>query len=200
MESEALDALLAKVNAGDDDALDALFAEYGPYLRMVVRRQLSPPVRAKFDSSDIVQSVWADVLDGLRETRWNFETGQQLRAFLVKVTRNRLVDRLRQHQSALKLEKGYANHEIDDLPATSMTRASEVVHAEDLWGLMLRACPAEHRELLHLKRKGASLAEIAERTGLHEGSVRRILYQIARDVARMQNRPLDRYDSTSPAP
>ena len=34
-------------------------------LRMVVRRRLSAGL-AKFDSSDIVQSVWADLVDGLR--------------------------------------------------------------------------------------------------------------------------------------
>jgi RNA polymerase sigma-70 factor (ECF subfamily) len=44
-------------------------------------------------------------------------------------------------------------------------------------------CPPAHRELLRLKRQGYALAEIASRTGLHEGSVRRILYELARRLA-----------------
>src|SRR6185312_10069500 len=121
-------------------------------------RQLSAPLRAKFDSVDIVQSIWADVLDGFRQARWNFDNPQQLRAFLVKVTRNRLVDRLRQNQNALKFERSGSGVEIEELPSTRLARASEVVHTDDLWSQMLEACPPAHYEILHLKRKGASLA------------------------------------------
>jgi RNA polymerase sigma-70 factor (ECF subfamily) len=39
-----------------------------------------------------------------------------------------------------------------------------------------------------LKRQGLSLAEIAERTALHEGSVRRILYELARRLAAEKQR------------
>lgn len=56
---------------------------------------------------------------------------------------------------------------------------------------MLKACPPAHHQLLEMKRAGASLAEIAERTGMHESSVRRILYQVARDVARRRDGAID---------
>ena len=71
----------------------------------MVRRQLSPPLRAKFDSVDVVQSVWADVLDGFRRAGWRFTDVAHLRAFLVKATRNRFIDRFRQHQRALEHEE-----------------------------------------------------------------------------------------------
>jgi DNA-binding IclR family transcriptional regulator len=35
-----------------------------------------------------------------------------------------------------------------------------------------------------MKRQGCSLAEIAAKTGFHESSVRRILYDLARRLAR----------------
>ena len=44
-------------------------------------------------------------------------------------------------------------------------------------------CPPAHHNLLELKRQGFPLAEIAARTGLHESSVRRILYDLARRLA-----------------
>ena len=47
---------------------------------------------------------------------------------------------------------------------------SEAFHADELWHQMLAACPSEHYELLHLKRQGATIAEIAASTGLHEGA------------------------------
>ena len=189
MSSDSLDALLSRLNTGDADAIEEVITKYEPYLRMVVRRQLSSPLRAKFDSIDIVQSIWADILDGLRTARWNFENNDQLRAFLVKVARNRLIDRLRQNRHALGDEGSGPRVEVEDLPATRLNRVSEVVQADDLWGQMLEVCPPAHYEMLHLKRKGAPLAEIAAHTGLHESSVRRILYQIAKDVARLRGGP-----------
>jgi DNA-binding IclR family transcriptional regulator len=48
---------------------------------------------------------------------------------------------------------------------------------------MLAICPPAHRKVLELKRDGFSLDEVSERTGLHKSSVRRILYNLARQLA-----------------
>ena len=48
---------------------------------------------------------------------------------------------------------------------------------------MLEECSPAHREILVLKRQGLLLTEIAARTGMHEGSIRRILYDLARRLA-----------------
>ncbi len=55
--------------------------------------------------------------------------------------------------------------------------------ADELWTTLLEMCPPAHREVLELKRQGMPLAEIAGRTGLHEGSVRRLLYDLAKRLA-----------------
>ena len=70
------------------------------------------------------------------------------------------------------------------LAATNSTRVSENFYADELWHQMLDVCPPEHYQVLYLKRQGASLEEIAAQTGLHKGSVRRILDQIGRLVTR----------------
>jgi RNA polymerase sigma-70 factor (ECF subfamily) len=48
---------------------------------------------------------------------------------------------------------------------------------------MLASCPPQYHDLLRLKRQGLTLDAIAARTGLHEGSVRRIIRQLARTLA-----------------
>jgi DNA-binding CsgD family transcriptional regulator len=48
---------------------------------------------------------------------------------------------------------------------------------------MLEECSPAHREILILKRQGLPNSEIAVRIGLHEGSIRRILYELARRLA-----------------
>lgn len=182
MNDATLDGLLEKLGSGDDAAAEYVFRTYEPYLRMVVRRMLPAQLRPKFDSIDVVQSVWADVLHGFRESGWRFHSPAQLRAFLIKVTRNRFIDRVRQQRRAIQHQRSLPD-DLDHLPAADDPRPSELAEADELWERMLELCPESHRDLLQLRRQGCSLAEIAEATGLHESSVRRILYDLARRLA-----------------
>ena len=182
----SLDILLDKLCSGDEEAVRQAFLTYEPYLRIVVRRQLKGRCRAKFDSMDIVQSVWADLLDGFRTGGWHFPDADHLRAFLVKATRNRFLNRLRQHRRALACERSLDEAAVDHLTPARGERPSEVAQADDLWDRLLTLCPPQHRQLLRLKRQGLSLAELAARTNLHESSVRRILYELARRFAKLR--------------
>jgi RNA polymerase sigma-70 factor (ECF subfamily) len=179
--SESLEELLERLGQGDESAAAQLIATYEPFLRLVVRRYLPDRARAKFDSLDVVQSVWVHVLDGLRSGAWQFPDRAHLKAFLVSVARRRLISRCRHHHRALEREQRGLT-DLDALPARPQPRPSEVVQADELWERMLALCPATHHELLRLRRQGLPLDEIARRTGLHEGSVRRILRRLARQL------------------
>jgi RNA polymerase sigma factor (sigma-70 family) len=183
MTSEPLDALLEKLCSGDTGAAQEAFLAYEPFLRKVVRRLLPQRVRCKFDSVDIVQSVWADVLRGFREGGMKFADAAHLRSFLVQVTRHRFIDQVRHHRTALLREQSLGGTDPEDIPPSPQPRPSEIVQADDLWRKMLSLCPPAHHEVLRLKRQGLTLEEISALTGLHEGSVRRILRQLARELA-----------------
>ena len=184
MTADPLDALLEKLTSGDAEAAGTVFLTYEPYLRMVVRRHLSPGLRAKFDSVDIVQSVWADVLRGFREAGWRFADAAHLRAFLVRLTRHRFIDRLRQHRRAVEREQSLTGGDWEETLPAADPQPGDFAQAEELWQELLDLCPPEHRELLRLKREGALTPEVAARTGLHEGSVRRVLCTLSRRLAR----------------
>jgi len=180
----ALDDLLERLCQGDMEAAEQVFVAYEPYLRQVVRRLFPARLRTRFDSIDIVQSAWRDLLEGFREADWRFTTSAQLQAFLVKVTRNRFIDRCRQHSPALDREEPLGDADIACFLPSLEARPSETVQAEELWQRMLALCPPEHHNLLRLKRDGVPVSEIAERTGLHIGSVRRVLRTLALELAR----------------
>lgn len=188
MSADSLDQLLEQLNTGDAAAAEQVFLTYEPYLRMLVRRQISPPLRSKFDSMDVVQSVWADVLEGVQKAGWHFEDRAHLRAFLVRLTRNRFLDRCRKHRKALAHEEPLAGSLPAESIASDLPRPSEVARRNEVWDRMLSLCPPAHHELLRMKRQGLALAEIASRTGLHESSVRRILYELARKYADAEER------------
>jgi RNA polymerase sigma-70 factor (ECF subfamily) len=183
MRQELLTELLEALSAGDTCAAAEVFVAYAPYLRKVIRRQLPARMRAKLDSVDVLQSAWGDILEGLKNNGWHFSSPEQLRAFLVRVMRNRCIDRYRQFRRPLASERPLGEVDPEGLPASPRPGPGEVAQAEELWQRLLGLCPAEHHELLRLKREGATSAEIAARTGLHEGSVRRILRQLAARLA-----------------
>jgi RNA polymerase sigma-70 factor (ECF subfamily) len=140
-------------------------------------------LRAKFDSMDVVQTVWADVLEGYRREGWRFNDQAHLRAFLARVTYNRFATLCRKNRAALEHEQVFDEGDWRGEPAASQPRPSEEAQAAELWSTLLELCPPAHRQVLELKGQGVPLAEIAERTGLHESSVRRILYELAKRLA-----------------
>jgi RNA polymerase sigma-70 factor (ECF subfamily) len=178
----SIENLLDLLGSGDLAAAEEAFRRFEPYLRKVVRRSLAPGLRAKFDSEDVVQSVWATLLAGFREAGWRFPSVDHLRAFLVKATRNRFLDRVRRHGRSARREQPLAELEPEEQPLAPEPRPSQLAQREELWQQILDLCPPEHRELVRLKRDGLSLAEIGARVGLHPDSVRRVLRELARRV------------------
>jgi RNA polymerase sigma-70 factor (ECF subfamily) len=181
--SDALDTLLERLTRGEMDAAGEVYRTFEPVLRVMVRRRLSPRLRAKFDSNDVVQSAWADVLRGFRSEGWRFSDREHLRAYLARVTYNHLVNCCRRHAIMVEHEQPLSDDERPGLPPSPQPRPSELARADELWELLVGLCPPAHRNLLQLRRQGFALAEIAARTGLHESSVRRILYDLARRLA-----------------
>jgi RNA polymerase sigma factor (sigma-70 family) len=184
--ADPLESLLDQLPGGDPRVVEEIFVNIAPGLRALVRRQLPRALRSKLDSEDVVLSVWTDVLDGLRSGRWSFDDAAHLRAFLNRAARNRVVDRQRQHRTALERERLLSTTDRDSLAANNAAGPSETLRTDDLWQQLLTLCPPAHHELLRLKRQGLSLDEIAKRTGLHPSSVRRILYDLARQLAETQ--------------
>jgi RNA polymerase sigma factor (sigma-70 family) len=175
--------LLAKLSQGDEAAASQVFLAYEPYLRAVIRRRMPARLRTKLDSVDVMQSAWTDVLEGLRKGNWKFTSPAQLQAFLVRVMRNRCIDRFRQFRRPMEMEQSLAETAPETVPPNAEASPSEEMQADDLWDRMLALSPAEHHPLLKLKRMGAGMEEIVAQTGLHEGSVRRILRNLASRLA-----------------
>jgi RNA polymerase sigma-70 factor (ECF subfamily) len=169
-----------RLNHGDVAAVEAIVSAYEPYLRKLVRRRLPQRLRAKFDSGDVMQSVWTSVLQGLREDKWQFSDETHLRAFLVRLALFRFIELCRHYRASLKCERPLP--ELDALGRRPVVgdRPSEKVQADDLLDRLMSLCLPSHRELLRLRAMGIPLPEIAARTGFHESSIRRIFYDLAR--------------------
>lgn len=181
-EVKSSDLLIQRLNQGDDTAIEELFISFEPYLRMVVRRRLQSGFRPKFESMDIVQSVWADLIVDLRESGRQFENQNHLKSFLNRVVMNRFHDRYRKYRREVNQNEPVIDSQLNEYPADDIARPSQVVQRDELWKKILDACPEKHHEILRLRRQGLKHQEIAQRLGLHPSSVRRIIYDVAKSM------------------
>jgi RNA polymerase sigma-70 factor (ECF subfamily) len=177
---DSLERLIGRLNEGDAAALERLLHVYEPYLRIAVRRRLGARLRAKVESRDIVQSAMADVVAGFRRGGLRFAGGPQWLGYLRRIAARRLADHYQKHRRGLERERPLGDTSAEAHPAAGEPRPSEVAQGREFWERLMRACPPGHREVVRLRMHGTPLAEIAARTGLHAGSVRRILYDLAR--------------------
>jgi RNA polymerase sigma-70 factor (ECF subfamily) len=180
------DELLEQLVQGNGEALGELFAAYESYLRAIVRGQLSEHLRSKFDSVDVVQSVWVQLLRRMGQEGCRVNDRDHLRALLVTIARRRLISRARRYRGRDDAEVALDEQGWEAVSDVQQSTPSEVAQANDLWTKMLEAIEPEHRQVLTLKREGLPLQEIAARTGLHEGSVRRILRRLSRELALLE--------------
>ncbi|MBU0755319.1 MAG: RNA polymerase sigma factor [Planctomycetes bacterium] len=63
---DRMESLIRLAQQGDPEALASLYRLYEHDLTAEVRRKLGPVLRSRMESVDLVQSLWADVLDDLK--------------------------------------------------------------------------------------------------------------------------------------
>lgn len=182
-EEDEFRALLEEAQAGSQDAMCELIERYAPHIVRAVRRKLSKAIRAKFDSFDFVQAVWASFF-GAPRGLVRFDRPEELMGYLVTLAHNKVVDEIRRR---MKTEKYNVNRErsLDDSGlhlarslAAQEPSPSEVAVADELWARLLKGQPEDYRRILELRRVGNTQQQIADQLGLNERTVRRVIQRI----------------------
>ena len=208
-ESTRLDAtvqLLSRYRAGDAEALNALYARYFDRVRAVVRLRMGPRLRAKMESSDVVQDAFVSSLRSLGD--FSHRSEGAFFHWLCAIAQNRLRD----HAGFFAAQKRDAAREqrlevrgpssesvfgpIAEL-AGDATPSAEAVRAEELARLeqAVDALPEAQREaLLMVRYEGLSWEEAAEEMGRSTGAVRML---VARAMVALGNE-LKRWERREP--
>ncbi len=175
--------LLEEAQAGSQDAMRGLIELCAPHIVRTVRRKLHRSIRAKFDSIDFVQAVWASFFAASTQFS-RFDCPEALTGYLATMAHNKVVDEIRRR---MKTEKYNVNRErsLDDsnLHAARHLAAqgpspSEVVLANELWARLIERQPEHYRRILELRRSGNTQQQIADQLGLSERTVRRVIQRI----------------------
>jgi RNA polymerase sigma factor (sigma-70 family) len=184
------DSLMQQVREGSEAAARELVAVYGEHILRVIRRQLNPRLRTKFDSQDFVQAVWASFF-AVAPDRCEFGRPQDLAVFLARMAENKVVDVVRQRLQTQRhdvkretpLDDGQNN--FADCLAARQPTAEEVAVAREEWERLLRDQPEEHRRVLDLLRRGYGRGEVARELSLNA----RTMYRILRRIEKAHHEP-----------
>jgi len=188
------DRLMADVAAGSEDAVMRLAETYTPHIIRSVRRCLSPKIRQKLDSQDVAQTLWASLLRR-RADLLRFKTREQLIAYLVRATKNKVAEK------AVKLRR--QKYDIDreeplDAPATapknSRISSEREPHSRDptpstdasvreRWQLLMSKASERDRQILQLVIQRRTFFEISEILSIHEQTARRAVEKLVKDFS-----------------
>ncbi|MFK7740226.1 MAG: RNA polymerase sigma factor [Planctomycetota bacterium] len=178
MAEEPLDPMIARLEANEAGALDAVVARCLPRLHAYVRLHMSGSLRAREASLDVVQSICREVLEE-RES-FVYQGEGQLISWLLTTAMNKMRERARY---AGRQKRDAARETPQDqvdlsLYASLLTPSRAAVQHEEIAALeqAIGQLTPDHREVLVLARiVGLPHKEIAERLGRTESSVRNLL-------------------------
>lgn len=192
-------ARLQRAKQGDREAIDALLSDHLGGLRAFVRLKCGRVLRQRESCSDLVQTVFRSVLEGLGEA--DCEDERSFRSWLYTVAYRRIVNRVEFHTAQMRDadrevewhdERGHAGllSAYGDLSTPSRHAAvrEEVARLEEAMDRL----SDEYREVIIeacLLRR--SRAEIAEATGRSEVAVRKLLSRARARLALELRRDLD---------
>lgn len=191
---DSLAELLKRLRSGDDSAASAILERYEAQVRLVVRRCLPRVLRSRFDSQDIMQSVWRSFFQRLRgevveddhgvpqpppgDPSLVFGDSTLLFAFLSRMAKNKVIDQYRRETA----QKADIHRECtisgDDGPSleppSQGENPEEVVTAADELSHWRTLVPQNRRVLLDMKAYGLSSKEIGDQLGISERTVQRV--------------------------
>lgn len=171
--------LLGRAQAGDESALDALFARYGPELTRFAHGRLPRWARDLTDTPDLVQETLLQTFRQLGTFEWRGEGA--LRAYMRQAVMNRVRDELRRHHRHPQREAL-----PDDVPQSGPSALQQVIGQEalDRYERAMGKLKEADRDLITARFEiGLSYAEIAERTGRESANSARMA--VARAVVRL---------------
>jgi RNA polymerase sigma factor (sigma-70 family) len=171
--------LLVAARAGDERALEALHRRFAPAVMARVRSRLPPGLRRWYDTADIGQSVFAEMLRDLR--RFEDRGERQFRHWLYIKAENKV-------RAKLRGEFGASGHRwqalLDDqngagVPARDATPSAAALAEEERARLAraLEALTPAQRSVIRLRaQEGLAFADVARRLSLPSPDAARVRY------------------------
>jgi RNA polymerase sigma factor (sigma-70 family) len=177
--------LVARWQAGDQQAADELFRRYASRLIALARSRLTARIKQRVDPEDVVQSACRSFFVGARAGKYQLQRGGDLWRLLVAITLHKLQDQVKRHTTekrGIASERAFGSEDSllgiqahvwarDPSPVEALALVDELEEA-------MRGLEPPERRMLELRLHGHSLEEIAEAVQLSRWTVRRVLERV----------------------
>ncbi|GJM23040.1 MAG: hypothetical protein DHS20C15_29550 [Planctomycetota bacterium] len=180
--------LVHRAQAGDREALDALFARYEDRVRAIVRMRLGRRLRQRVESGDILQNTFMAALEGL--DRFEVRNEASFIAWLSRIAEYQIRDAADFHRAAKRdldreqmlppgpEELGRLSEQGEHAPAAEAL--ADDAEQRSLVEDCVAGLPEPQRELIILRDYvGAAWKQIAEETGCPSADAARMRHATA---------------------
>lgn len=185
-------ALMERLKAGENAAAAEVFERFAGRLVGLARRSLDGRLAQKVDPEDVVQSAYKSFFLGQRDKDWEFGGWDGLWGMLTLIT----VRKCAQRAEFYRAEKRDVRRELppaaDDAPDDSFALDREprpeeaAALVETVEGLFRATDDADERAVLELSLQGYSAAEVSDKLGRAERSVRRLRERVRKRLERLR--------------
>jgi RNA polymerase sigma-70 factor (ECF subfamily) len=184
------DRLIAGLRAGDKDASREVCALYGESLERIAARRLPGALRARVGPEDVVQSVCRTFFRRARGGEFQLADTEALWRLLCAITLTKVRAQARHH---LRQKRGL-DRETDAADEGAAVAApgptpAQAAEFADQFQHLLSGLDAEAQAVVDLKLQDFTQAEIADRLGCSERTVRRVLKRLQDHLAAGLDRP-----------
>jgi RNA polymerase sigma-70 factor (ECF subfamily) len=180
-------ALIELWRQGDQNAARQIVDRYVDRLMLLARRRLSQRLASRVDPEDIVQSAFRSFFARAREGRFVFAEQDDVCRLLVRITLHKTLRQVAFHKAAKRnpaaeTEQGDRQHErLLSLLDGEPTPEAEVAFLDQLEHFFSELRPQE-RQILELRLEGYNNDEIAQKLGIYDRKIRRVIEHV-RSVA-----------------
>lgn len=174
-----LDALVRRFREGDEEAAWLIVRIYGPHVRRMIRRRMTPALRQACGSSDVQQEVFASLFQ--RVTRdHGYVLPDNEAAYLAQIVRNTMEDITRREEAQKRdwhSRQFRADFGLESDPRLADSRGDPAAAAEAWEGFyrLLARVPLGYRPAVCMLADGYTQQEVAAMLRVSERHVRRIV-------------------------
>jgi RNA polymerase sigma-70 factor (ECF subfamily) len=177
--------LMARLDAGEEDAAAEVFTRFARRLIGLARSRLDTRVRQKVDPEDVVQSVFRSFFLRQAEGRWDLRSWDGLWALLTLITLRKCSRRAGHFRAARR----DVQREVNSAPESENAGAwqalareptpEEAVLLTEVVENLLSGLPLPRdRQILELALQGEAASEIARQARCSERTVQRVLGRV----------------------
>jgi RNA polymerase sigma-70 factor (ECF subfamily) len=186
LHNQSFDDMMARLQAGDNDAATQVFNRFAHRLIDLARRKLDPQMRQKLDPEDVLQSVFRSFFAHQAAGQVTaLASWDNLWAWLVVITMRKCGRRIEYFHSASRdvhreLPAPVSEDESsgDNGSSSDEPTPSEAAMLTETVEQLMNNLEGRHREILALSLQGHTAPEISAQVGCTERTAYRVLKRV----------------------